>query len=68
MLRSPYVILVVAVAAVLSASASAQRKTSFAVTATNTLADQSFVASPAVAAGDLYLRSRTHLFRISDRR
>jgi hypothetical protein len=42
--------------------------TSFAVTATNTLADQSFVASPAVAAGDLYLRSRTHLFRISDRR
>jgi outer membrane protein assembly factor BamB len=37
------------------------------VMATNTLADQSFVASPAVAGGDLFLRSRTHLFRISER-
>ncbi|CAN5422743.1 hypothetical protein BH23ACI1_BH23ACI1_11260 [soil metagenome] len=38
---------------------------SLEVLATNTLADQSFVASP-VAAGDaLYLRSRTHLFAIS---
>ena len=35
------------------------------ILATNTLADQSFVATPAVAGGDLYLRSRTHLFRIS---
>ena len=35
------------------------------VIATNTLTDQSFIASPAVAAGDMYLRSRTHLFRIS---
>jgi outer membrane protein assembly factor BamB len=36
------------------------------VVATNTLADQSFVASPAVAGGDLFLRSRTHLFRIRE--
>lgn len=36
------------------------------ILATNTLADQSFVASPAIAGGDLFLRSRTHLFRISD--
>lgn len=41
---------------------------SFEVIATNTLADQSFVATPAVADGDLYLRSRTHLFRISENR
>jgi outer membrane protein assembly factor BamB len=34
------------------------------VVATNTLRDQSFVASPAVAGGDLFLRSRTSLFRI----
>jgi outer membrane protein assembly factor BamB len=37
----------------------------FDIVATNTLSDQSFIASPAVAGGDLYLRSRTHLFRIS---
>lgn len=37
----------------------------FEVLATNTLADQSFIATPSVAAGDLYLRSRTHLFRIA---
>ena len=36
----------------------------FEVLATNTLSDQSFVASPIVLGGDLYLRSRTHLFRI----
>ena len=36
----------------------------FEIVAANTLTDQSFVASPAVANGDLYLRSRTHLFRI----
>jgi outer membrane protein assembly factor BamB len=35
------------------------------VITTNTLAGQSFVASPAVAGGDMFLRSRTHLFRIS---
>ncbi len=38
---------------------------SYEVLATNTLAGQSFIASPVVAAGDLYLRSRTHLFRIT---
>lgn len=36
------------------------------VVATNTLTDQSFVASPAVAGSDIFLRSRTHLFRIHD--
>jgi hypothetical protein len=35
------------------------------VLATNTLTDQSFIASPAIAGGDIFLRSRTHLFRIS---
>jgi outer membrane protein assembly factor BamB len=38
----------------------------FAVLATNTLADQSFIASPIAIGNDLYLRSRTHLFRISE--
>jgi outer membrane protein assembly factor BamB len=33
--------------------------------ATNTLTDQSFIASPVVTGGDMFLRSRTHLFRIS---
>ena len=37
----------------------------FEVLATNTLADQSFIASPIAVGSDLYLRSRTHLFRIS---
>ena len=36
----------------------------FEVLTTNTLADQSFIASPVVVAGSIYLRSRTHLFRI----
>ena len=36
----------------------------FEVLATNTLADQSFIASPIVVGNDLFLRSRTHLFRI----
>jgi outer membrane protein assembly factor BamB len=40
----------------------------FDILATNTLADQSFIASPALADGDMYLRSRTHLFRISDKK
>ena len=35
------------------------------IVATNTLADQSFIATPAIAGGDIYLRSRTHLFRIA---
>ena len=39
--------------------------TRFEVLATNTLADQSFIASPVVVDGDIYLRSRTHLFRIT---
>jgi hypothetical protein len=39
----------------------------FEVITTNTMTDQSFIATPAVAAGDMYLRSRTHLFRISAR-
>jgi outer membrane protein assembly factor BamB len=38
----------------------------FEVLATNRLADQSFIASPAIVGGDIYLRSRTHLFRISE--
>jgi outer membrane protein assembly factor BamB len=38
----------------------------FEVLAVNKLSDQSFVATPAVAGGDLYLRSRTHLFCIRD--
>jgi hypothetical protein len=36
----------------------------FEVLATNTLRDQSFIASPIVVEGAMYLRSRTHLFRI----
>ncbi len=32
--------------------------------ATNTLTDQSFIASPIAIGNDLYLRSRTHLFAI----
>jgi outer membrane protein assembly factor BamB len=36
----------------------------FEVLATNTLADQSFIASPIVVGNDMFLRSRTHLFRI----
>jgi hypothetical protein len=34
------------------------------VLATNTLANQSFIASPVVVDGAIYLRSRTHLFKI----
>lgn len=36
----------------------------FEILATNTLADQSFIASPLVAGDTLVLRSRTHLFGI----
>lgn len=39
----------------------------FEVLATNTLADQTFVSTPAVAGGDLYLRSHTHLFCVRGR-
>lgn len=38
----------------------------FEVLANNTFADQMFVASPIVAEGELFLRSKTHLFCISD--
>jgi outer membrane protein assembly factor BamB len=38
----------------------------FDVLATNTMADQFFVASPVVVEGELFLRSKTHLFCISD--
>jgi outer membrane protein assembly factor BamB len=38
----------------------------FEVLATNTLADQSFIASPVIVDGAIYLRSRTHLFRIGE--
>ena len=37
------------------------------ILATNTLTDQSFVASPIAVGNDLYLRSRTHLIRISEK-
>lgn len=40
-------------------------KLTYQVLATNTVGGQSFIATPLVAAGDLYLRSRTHLFRIA---
>jgi len=38
----------------------------FEILATNTLEDQMFVASPVVAEGELFLRSKTHLFCVSD--
>ena len=38
----------------------------FEIVATNTLADQMFVASPVVAEGEMFLRSATHLFCVSD--
>lgn len=38
----------------------------FEIVNSTTFDDQFFVASPVVAEGDLYLRSRTHLFCISD--
>jgi outer membrane protein assembly factor BamB len=36
----------------------------FEVLATNSLSDQSFIASPIIVDGAIYLRSRTHLIRI----
>ena len=38
----------------------------FEVIATNRFADQTFISSPVVAAGELFLRSATHLFCISE--
>lgn len=38
----------------------------FEVLATNTLADQVFISSPAFADGEIYLRSTTHLFAIRE--
>jgi len=38
----------------------------FEVLATNTMTDQFFVASPVVVEGELFLRSKTHLFCISE--
>ena len=40
----------------------------FDIVSTNVLSDQSFIASPAVADADIFLRSRTHLFRISEKK
>jgi hypothetical protein len=34
----------------------------FEVLATNTMADQTFIATPAIADGEIYLRSRTRLY------
>ena len=36
----------------------------FEVLATNSMRDQSFIASPVIVDGAIYLRSRTHLFRV----
>lgn len=38
----------------------------FEIVATNALADHMFVASPAVAEGEMFLRSKTHLFCVSN--
>jgi hypothetical protein len=38
----------------------------FEVLATNTLDNQSFIASPVIVDGTIYLRSRTHLFAIGE--
>jgi outer membrane protein assembly factor BamB len=40
----------------------------FEVISTNTLADQVFIATPVIAAGELYLRGQNTLFCISDRK
>jgi outer membrane protein assembly factor BamB len=40
---------------------------SFEVLATNTLKDQTFIASPAIIDGEIYLRGQNTLFAISDR-
>ena len=38
------------------------------ILATNRFEDQFFVSSPIVAEGELFLRSRTHLFCVSERK
>ena len=38
----------------------------FEIVATNTLADHMFVAAPAVGEGEMFLRSKTHPFCVSD--
>jgi len=38
------------------------------VLATNTMADEFFVATPAVADGEMFLRGRNTLYCISDKR
>lgn len=40
----------------------------FDVLATNTLTGQTFIATPAVSGGDLYLRSQTHVFCVRESR
>jgi outer membrane protein assembly factor BamB len=40
----------------------------FEVLATNTLEGQSFIASPVILDGEIYLRSRTHLFKIAQQK
>ena len=40
--------------------------TEYSVARTNSLSDQTFIASPAAAQGELYLRSLTHLFCIAE--
>ena len=39
----------------------------FEVIATNTLADQVFIASPIIAGGELFLRSQNQLFCINEK-
>ena len=39
----------------------------FEVLATNTMPDQMFVATPAISDGEIFLRSQTQLFCISDK-
>ena len=39
----------------------------FEVLATNTMADQMFIATPAISGGEIFLRSQTHLYCISDK-
>lgn len=40
----------------------------FEVIATNTLADQMFIATPVIGGGELFLRGQNHLFCISEKR
>ena len=40
----------------------------FEVIATNTLEDQMFIATPVIAAGELFLRGQNHLFAISQKK